>query len=646
MAGKNKRTSVPVSAAMPQAAPLTTADTVVPKWGIYLLLLLTGLVYSNAPGNYITFIDDDMYLLNNPYIRNFSWEGVSAIFTSFYEFNYHPLTTLTWLVEYRLFGLSPMPYHVLNVLLHLTTTWVVYRLATRLSGKELTGIIVAALFAVHPLHVETVAWLSERKGLLCGLFYFLSLLSYVKYVDDGLKKKYLAGAFLFFVAALLSKSAAVTLPLVCILIDWYRGRRISAAILEKVPFLLLSVLFGVLAIMSQKAGGAISGITSSYSLVNRFFLFTSGLAFYFVKLIAPIPLAAIHYFPAANKGMLPLQYYASLPLLLLVAWWLLRKGGLARERWFGAAFFLAVITVMLQVVPVGAAYAAERYSYVSYFGLFYIIGQLVSGAVAARRGMFTGIVTAVVLLMSVISWGRVSVWLDTDSILGDIVAKNEGNPNNYLVHYHWGEYYKNAGKYTEAIDQYTRSIEIQPGFYKSYLKRGEVHQMKGNLIPAIVNYNDAIRLDPKLAMAYSNKGWAYFEMGDKVLSIAYTDTALQLDNKLAVAYNNRGWMKLQLKDTVNAMTDFNNAIRSEHDFAKAYFNRALVNVVQDKKAEAIKDYTILMQISPLDPLPYYYRGVMYIDLKDKRAAAKDLHHAADLGSRNAEQILRTELQGM
>jgi protein O-mannosyl-transferase len=640
--GKNRKTQL--AQHVPEtvvAVPGGMGSFKVPSYAIWLVLLFTAGVYSIALRNGITYVDDDMYLLRNPYITDFSLQGVKAIFTSFFEFNYHPFTTLTWLVEYRLFWLNPLPYHLLNVLLHLANTWLVYALARRLSGRDMTGLVVAILFAVHPLHVESVAWLSERKGLLCALFYFLSLIYYMRYIDLGLQRKHLLAALLFCIAALFSKSAAVTLPVVMLLIDGYRGRKIKGVVLaEKIPFVILSLIFGALAIWSQETGGAVNGVTDVYGVVNRTFIFLGGIAFYFLKAVVPFHLSAIHYFPNMDGGILPWPFYLSLPFLVLIGWLVARKISLKRDLVFGVFFFLAAISVMLQVITVGSAYAAERYSYVSYFGFFYIVGQWLSGLETDKRKMALGIFAVIALGLSAISWMRIPVWKNTETIYTDIIEKNEDNRNNYLVYLHWGDYYQAQGDLDEALKQYDKSIEIRPDYSRAYVRRGEIYGAKKDVISAILSYNEALRYDPKSAVAFNNKGWAYFEMGDKVLSVAYLDTALQLDNKMATAYNNRGWVKLTLGDSIAATKDFTLAITNAPKFPKPYYNRALIKMYSGKPSEAIKDYTSLIDVYPGDAQAYFNRAMAYMDLKDTVTARRDLLRSAELGSRDAEVSLK------
>jgi len=612
-----------------------------PRWAMPVLLLFVAVLFRDVANFSITFIDDDMYILRNPYLRDFSFKGLAAIFSSFYEFNYHPLTTTVWLILCKIWGVDPMPYHLANLAFHLLNTWLVYRLATVLARQSYVGFMVAALFALHPLHVESVAWISELKGVLCGTFYFASLIWYTRYVDGGYKRRDLMVAFLFFLAALMSKSAAVTLPLAAILIDVYRSRSWSKAIVEKLLFFALSILFGVLAIMSQKTGGAISDVAAGYTFVNRIVLFLSGLGFYFIKAVAPYHLTAIHYFPNQVDGALTLQFYIYPLVLPLVAWFAMRaREAGKRDVRFGLLFFLAVISVMLQFVPVGAAYAAERYSYVSYFGLFFIAATwAVRQAPALRQRIMVGFL-GVLAVFSVLSAGRLQAWQNTDTVFTDIVAKNEGNKNNYLVYYHWADAYQLQGNMQGAMSQYNEALRINPDFIRGYVRRGELHDMMGNLNAALADYDRVLAVEPANALALNNRGWVYFEQGKDAEALEAFDKAIAIDGKLAVAYNNRGWMKLQLKDTVAAIVDFNGAIKADRAFTKAYYNKALINVVQGKRRDAIKDYTALIDVNNRDAQAYFYRGLVYREMGRELSARRDLEAAAAMGYQAATEALK------
>ena len=645
----------------------------VPAWAPFAVLAFTALLYARALQNGFTSLDDDYYILKNPFIKDFSFEGIRAIFSSFYSYNYHPLTTLTYLFEYRFFGIWPLPYHLLNVVLHLSNTWLVFKLAGRLSGKKTTALVVCVLFAIHPMHVESVAWVSERKDVLYAFFYLLSLLQYLHYCADGFQKKHYAGTLLYFTASLFSKSAAVTLPLLLIAIDIYKGRKTTArSLAEKAPFFLLSVVFGILNIMAQAKGGAISDSLLATGFANRIFLFTSALSFYSIKLLAPYGLSAMHYFPQIVNGMLPWPYYLSLPFLLLVTWFILRRTPYRREMIFGVAFFLITISVMLQVLAVGSTLTAERYTYIPYIGLFYIVGQWLSRIRTIKRQKIALWASAAVLLVYTIqTWNRIGVWKDDEALFRDIA---DSYPSVYLQYYEQGNAKKKIAHFREALQQYNVAILLSPGFAKAYVGRGEIYDLldsarqamqdydkaisldgrlaeayngrgleysrSGKLTPAIQDFSKAIMLDPGYAEAYNNRGWMYYQQGNAQAAMPDYRRSVALDTGNSMAYNNIGWAYCQAGKMDSAVLYFDKAIRYNPRNNFAVSNRALVKANTGDLAGAIQDYDTLIKLNPGTNLNYYNRGMVRYYLKDTAGAKDDWKKSAALGNKNAANLLK------
>jgi tetratricopeptide (TPR) repeat protein len=643
------------------------------RWAPAGILLFTAAIYMRALQNGLTSIDDDYYILKNPFLKDFSLHGIKEIFTSFYSYNYHPFTTLSYLFEYTFFGTDPLPYHLLNVALHVFNTWLVYKLAESLGGKKITALVTSLLFAIHPMHVESVAWISERKDVLYTFFYLLSLLQYLRYLHAGFKRKHYWWALLFFSASLFSKSAAVTLPLLLIAIDIYKHRKVnSRSLLEKAPFLLLSVAFGILNIMAQAQGGAISATILSAGIINRMFLFTSALAFYFIKLVAPFGLSAMHYFPKITNGMLPWEYYLSLPLILAMSWFVARRSIYRREVVFGISFFLITISVMLQIVAVGSTLTAERYTYVPYVGLFYIVGQWCSGIEKARvRTIALWVMGVAVILFSILSWLRIGVWKDDETLFKDIADRY---PGVYLQYYNIGNDKKNISHLREAVQQYSVAILLNPGFAAAYTNRAEVYDRLQDDADAMADYNKAISIDAGNAKAYNGRGMEYSKTGDLKPAIRDFDRAIILDAAYTEAYNNRGWMYYQLGNAGAAMLDYQKSIALDTGYSMAYnnmgwayynagkkdtamfyfnkailhnpgnnfaiSNRALIEANTGDLAGATADYNTLVKLNPKDNMTYYTRGMLRFYLKDTSGAKADWKTSAAIGNQNAANLLK------
>jgi tetratricopeptide (TPR) repeat protein len=611
-----------------------------PLWAPFAVIVFTAILYSKAIHNGLTGLDDDFYITNNLLIRDFSAHGVKAIFTSFVAGNYHPLTMLVYLFEYKFFELDPAPYHLLNVMLHLANIWLVYKLTLRLSGRQVTAFVVCILFGVHPMRVESVAWASELKDVLYSFFYLLSLIAYLRYLAGGYKPKDYAGVLLLFIVSLLCKSAAVTLPVLLIAIDLYKGRKPGAKMfLEKIPLLALSLLFGVLALFSQKESGAYNGLMVSYGNINSFFLFTSGIAFYLIWLVAPVSLSIFHYFPPLHGGLLPWSYYLSLPVVLFAVWLAARKNQFRKEVIFGVSFFLIAISVMLQVISVGSALTAERYTYISYIGLFYIAGQVISVSVKKNKhkNISIAIFSIFIIAYSVQTWGRIDVWKDDHTLFNDLIDKN---PDFYYGYWLRGNVEKREGNMEAALSDFSKSIALNPDYEDAYFNKGTVDNALGNIKGAIADYNMSIKLNPKQADSYNNRGWAYYQLGDEPSAMQDYNAAIALKPEYAEAYNNRGWAYDQAGDAKPALEDYTRAIAANPEYVKPFLNRASLKMKTGDIAGAIDDYSSLIKHHGDNNAAYLLRGKAYLALNNLKNACADWQTAQNLGNADAAGLIR------
>lgn len=617
----------------PQKATVKKGAAIgVEKWVVASILIFTTLLYAKALFNDFANWDDDDYLLKNPFLKDFSLKGISAIFSSFYFGNYHPLTTLTYLTEYSVFGLNPLPFHLVNVALHVTNTWLVYKLSEKLSGKSITGIIVALLFAAHPMHVESVAWISERKDLLYTLFYLSATLAYIRYsTKEKFDRSNYILALLLFVASLLSKSAAVTLPVLLIATDIYKKRKITfKTLIEKVPFLLLSLLFGILAIMSQHSSGAINSYTLSYNIVEKIFLFSYTIIFYIVKIVAPFNLSAMYFYP--GSGDFHWQYYASLPALFLLLFFVVRKNAFRKEIIFGTLFFLITISVMLQIIPVGSSLVCDRYTYVSYTGLFFLAGQWISSVWTKKIKNVAVFVLAIFILMfSVITWNRIGVWKDGVALFTDVIEKY---PDNYLGYKIRGDFRNDRKDALGALEDYNISIKLFPLFAKTFNNRGLIYYDMGNNKMSISDFNEAISIEPDFAEAYFNRANAYKNTGDVKQSISDYSKAISLKPGYSIAYNNRGLAYEMVNDIKSALNDYNKAIEIKPDLAKAYNNRSVIKAKEGKLDDAISDINIAISLEPDSAGSYSNRGNIKAMKKDFRGSVEDFSLSLKLDPHN------------
>jgi len=374
----------------PKGQKKLAASSKVGKYYIFLVLLLAFTVHSPTLNNgFVNNWDDDGYILNNSSIQTLSKENTKSIFSSFHMGNYHPLTTLTYALEYHFFGLNARYYHFNNLVLHLLNVFFVFVLVGLLFGRNNMALIAALLFAIHPMHVESVGWISERKDVLYALFFLLSLIMYLKYSENN-QIKFYALSILFFLFSLLSKSAAVSLPMVLVACLFFRESGNGFALKKYVllfPFFALSLLFGIIALKSQ--GASTQYLTPDYTIIQRLFTGHFALLFYMYKFVLPFNLSAFYPHPTLTNGVLPTLYYLS-PIIV----WGIFAGlyfFLIRHKKvfvFGLLFFLFAIILVIQFIPVGGAITADRYTYVPYIGLYVWVAFLFHKYVLEKKTCF------------------------------------------------------------------------------------------------------------------------------------------------------------------------------------------------------------------------------------------------------------------
>lgn len=497
------------------------------KRSSYLLaiILLTGIVFSNSLKNdFINELDDDVYVTDNQRIGDLSGPGLKNIFSSFVAGNYHPLTMLSLALDYRIFGLNASGFHATNLLLHLLNTVLVFIFIGRLVSDQRVAAFVALFFAVHPMHVESVSWISERKDVLYALFFLGALLSYVLYLQRNRRRKYWNSCLLFFLGSLLSKPMAVTLPAVLLLLDFYHNRKLSwKTLAEKTPFFLLSLVFGVLTLVSQQPEAGIRQLAATYSVLDRILIPARAVVFYLVKLFVPTNLSAFHYYPEKSDGWLPFEFYLA-PIILAAVFLVLRAvvksdHDLKRDVVFGMLFFLFTISIVLQIIPAGRAYAAERYTYIPYIGLLFIPARGImrfldspSKKSGLRKAVAAGIIILIASAFSVQSYMRNRVWQDGLRLFTDVIEKSPKAGHAYFIR---GVFKHNRLRdYAGALDDYDRAASLRYKDPHLYANRSGVRGIRGDYEGALADSNRAIDLNPDFDRAYFNRGTAKYFLKD------------------------------------------------------------------------------------------------------------------------------------
>jgi Tfp pilus assembly protein PilF len=565
------------------------------SWSLWIVLAAVALAFLPALRGEFNW-DDDLYVENNPLLAAPLPRGAGAIFTSVVASNYHPVTILSLALDYRLGGSEPVVYHLTNVVLHLANVALVYLLVYRLSGSRSAAWVAALMFGIHPLRVESVAWISGRKDLLYAFFYLASLLAYLRHArGERPAGAYLASVGLF-VLSLLSKGMAVSLSLVVVLVDYLLGRRVSRrTVLEKIPFFALAILFGVLAIWAQQTTGAMEHDLAR-PLAERIQLAGFGLSLYLGKHFLPLGLSAVYPYPEYVVGQLPARFlvYPALIVGLTVSVALFARR--RRKIVFCVLFFLLNVAPVAQLVPVGAAVAADRYTYVASIGLAWLAGE--GYACLRRRPGFAAPATAAVvvaaLLLGVATWQRSAVWKNRLTLFGDVIAK-------------------------------------YPRFHPAFDIRGLERSNRGDKAGAIADFDEALRLRPDYVRAYNNRGNARADTGDLAGALRDFDRAIELRPEFGLAHYNRGHLLGELGNIEGAIEEMSLAIRYSPGLAPAYLNRGDAQRWLGRYDAAIRDYDVALSLDPGNAAVYHGRGEAYDRKGDPVRALSDLRQAARLG---------------
>jgi len=562
------------------------------RWVLLWLLGILGITliaYLPAFVGEFTNWDDNRYVTENRLLRQISLSNLETVFFRFFDGNYHPLTLLSLMADYHLGGLDARVFHTTNIALHLITTAGVFWLILLLAGDPRLAALATVLFGVHPLHVESVAWISERKDVLYALFFVASLIAYVHHVRKGGLRHYLL-ALLLFLLSLLSKGQAVSLSVALVAVDFLLKRKLldRRVVLEKVPFFALSLVFGIVAVLAQKASDFIAD-PATYTALDRAAFASYGYVQYLLKLILPLDLSAYYPYPGKTGGAIPWTFWLYPPAVaaLFVGFLFCRKR--SRLAAFGILFFTLNIFQVLQLLPVGNAIMADRYSYVPSIGFFLLVGAAYRGAVLRfRPGLWlirAGVVGYVVFL-TVCTYNRCGVWKDSLTLWSDVLSRYPDVPvalnNRGLARY-------GAGDLHGAMVDFNRSIRLESRDGGAYHSRGLARARLGDLKGAVEDFDQALRLRPGYAIAYSNRGLARSDLKDFVSALSDLNKAIQLAPDLADAYLNRGVVRFNSGDAPGAVADFSRVIRLEPGHARAHFNRGYARVKRGQKEEGYGD---------------------------------------------------------
>ena len=502
-------------------------------------------------------LDDNIYVTDNFRIKSgISLEGIRWAFSTTYAQFWHPLTWLSLMFDYQLFGLNAGGYHMTNLILHILSTLLLFWLFNRMTGALWKSAFVAALFALHPLHVESVAWISERKDVLSAFFWMLTLCLYVYYTEKPVIRRYLLVLFSF-ICALMSKPMVVTLPVVMILLDYWplgrfelkKGNLILWQLKEKTPFFILSTVFSIITLYAQYKH---SGKYFQYPLNSRLANALVSFVTYLEKTFWPHDMAVFYPF-SAQIPLLPV-IVASLLILVITTFVIVMVRRLP-YLFIGWIWYVITIAPVIGIIKVGDFAMADRYHYLPSIGISIMLVWGISALIkseATRKKFFSTAAIAFLVLLAVLSWKQCDYWKNDINLFNHALQVTK---NNYVALNGFGLTLVKAGKIKEAIDNYNEAISIKPNYPPSYISRGFAYFDLGQYQRAIEDCNEAIRLDADYAEPYFIRGNSYYNFGQ---------------------YQ-------------RAIEDYNKAIRLKLDYTDAYYNRGVAYLKQGNKKQSCRD---------------------------------------------------------
>ncbi|MBM4104027.1 MAG: tetratricopeptide repeat protein [Planctomycetes bacterium] len=580
--------------------------------------------------------DDDDYVYNNQHVSGgLTAENIRWAFTSGKAANWHPLTWLSLMLDCQMFGVNPGRTHLVNVFLHLINTLLLFAVFRKMTGSLWPSAFVAAAFALHPMHVESVVWVTERKDVLSTLFLLLTLAAYAGYIKRPSVFKYIASLILF-ALGLMSKPMLVTLPIVLLLLDYWPLNRLDSMPaktsgrqprkpalspdrralwyrigIEKIPFFALAALSSGITFIVQRAGGAMIDVTvlPLQDRVANIFLSYSR---YMGKLFWPQNLAVFYPFDAYRFSFLQIALCAI--LLLSISVFVIRFGRTQRYLPVGWLWFVITLIPVIGLVQVGSQAFADRYTYIPYIGLFVMIAWGLPELCSKwpQRNAALGVTAAFVLTaLGLAAYRQAGYWNNSIALFSHAT---EVTQNNYRIFNHLGVAYGNLNRWPEAREAFQQSIRIKPDFAEAYSNLGNAYSYLDRNQEAIEACKQAIQLKPDFAEAPNNLGNAYLNLGRYPEAIEAYRQAIRLKPDCADTHYNLGIVYGCLGLWPEAIEAYGQAIRIKPNYSEAHNNLGNAYLHLGRWQEAVEPCTQSIRIRPDFAEAHYNLGNAYANL--------------------------------
>ena len=613
----------------------------------FVALLITLACFYNTTNNKFVNWDDDRNFYENQNVNTTSadnfWSNTTEIFSSTVIGNYNPLTIWTFAIENRIYGIdNPGPWHGTNVFLHLLCVFFIYRICLLLGLRWQGSLVVALLFGIHPMRVESVAWVTERKDVLFGTFYLSALYLYIKgKLKDKMRHIIIA---LLFLLSLLSKIQAVILPLSMLAVDYYLSGKITKKdIFQKAPYFILSLLFGLLGVFILDDQGSLES-AATYPAWQRIFVGSYSYLIYIVKAVVPYRMSPLY--PYASS--LPVYYYPTIllgPGVLYALYYTYKRN--LRIWFFGLAFFTVNIMFLLQILGAGQGFLADRFTYIAYFGLFFIAGYFFDKYIHESQKLkpiLTGAAALIFVVFGYLTIKQNQVWKNSDTLWSHVLVYYK---NSTLPYGNRANYLRNEGRIQEALADYSKTIALNPLGEQAYNSRARLYfdiaKTPDTLRLALNDYNKAISIDPKNGEFYVNRGATYARLGDVNNAIKDMSMGIQYKPDHAVGYLNRSVMYNQQGNVEAALADINSYLKLKPYNADLWYEKGRSLRSLNRLDEAITAYSRAIKLNNGKAIFHYERGRTFFYLGRSTESKVDILNAMNLGYKNVDQDIKSKL---
>ncbi|HLD33055.1 MAG TPA: tetratricopeptide repeat protein [Candidatus Peribacteraceae bacterium] len=570
--------------------------------GIFFLLTFT--VYYQSLFHPFVRWDDGLLIYDNPAVWAITPTTLKRIFTSYDPELYIPLTFLTYQIDFLIGGTNPVIYHLSNLLFHTANAILVAWFIFLLSKRQWVGLACGFLFAVHPLHTEAVAWASARKDVLSTFFFLLTLIGYLRYRSTG---RYLKRSIFAFLLALMAKVTVATLPVLLLLLDVLEGRKIDRkALSEKIPFFVLSIVFGIIAIFGKTA------ILQRATLLEKMLMACKSTVFYLEKIVWPTELAVLY--PYVGKiGMTNPDFLwpaISVLILILIAFLSLKK---TRVIFFGVLFFLVTISPTFLNFAKGEMdlyFASDRYAYAGSIGILFLIA--LGFSLLSRRLPQVFLNSGIGVLVLLFAWmahAQSQTWAGTETLFRNVI---DHYPDSHVAHNNLGNAYRRQDDIAQAIEHFEKAIAIRdhPRTRSNY---GAALRKQGKMEEALAQYDRAMELDPESKNAHFGLGILYAELGKRGEALQEYQHAIAIDPTYSEVYLNLGALYMQMNQPEQAIEQYQKAIATTPYFAQAYYNLGVAYRKIDKPRQAMENYEMAIRYEPSFVAARINLGIAYYE---------------------------------